>query len=66
MAADVDDDALPFLVDLSHRLRQLCSAVASDAAQHVSGEALRVHTNQHAFLAPGIALDQSDVRPAVV
>ena len=62
----VDDDAFALFVDLLHRFGQLRPAVAADAAQHVTGEALGVHAHEDVLLARWVALDERDVRAAVV
>ena len=50
-----------------HGAVQLGAAVAALGAEHVAGEALRVHAHQHVRLAGHVAVDQRDVlRPVHV
>ena len=65
MATQVHDDATAFGGDQAHRLLQLRAAVALDAGEDVTGEALAVHTNQHRFVAGGIAAHERQMSLAV-
>ena len=67
MAAEVDHHAASGSDDLRERLVQLRPAVAALRAEHVAGQALRVHPGQHR-LAAGlgqVAVDQREVLRAI-
>src|SRR5437868_1452247 len=57
----VDDDAFAFLGDHFHRRVELPAAVATQGMEDVAGEALRVHSHQHAGIRADIAVDEGDV-----
>ena len=65
VAAQVHDHAAALLGDALHRLVELGAAVAAQRAEHVAGEALGVHPDEHVVLALHRALDERDVLLAV-
>ena len=61
VAAQVDHDALVLGRDLLQRLVELQPAVAAQRAEHVAGQALRVHAHEHVRLARHLAAHERHV-----
>ena len=62
---DVDNDPLTGLTDGLHGRLELKTAIATEAGEHVAGEALGVSPHQNPVLPGDIAHHQSEVLPAV-
>ncbi len=65
VAAQVDDDPAPGLLDHGHGSVQLWTAVASQGTEDVAGQALAVHPDQHVGLAGHLPFDHGHVVLAV-
>ncbi len=65
VAPEVDDHAHALVGDQLHGRVELHAAVAAQRPEHVAGEALAVHPDQHVLLALQVALDQRHVLLAV-
>src|SRR6185436_2389678 len=55
------EHAAAFLVDHGHGAVELRSAVATQRSQHVTGEALRMDTNEHGLVGSNLAQREGDV-----
>src|SRR6185437_13958662 len=58
---EIYDDTAPFRLDHRHRSVQLPAAIAAQRVEHVPGEALGVHSDEHARLAQYVSMYECDV-----
>src|SRR5207244_623185 len=65
MPAQVHNDALTFACDALKRTIELYAAVASQRAEHVAGEAFRVHAHEYVVLSRDFAPHKSEMLGAV-
>ena len=61
VTAEVDDDPLPLGRDLAECGVELHAAIATQRAEHVAGETLRVHPHEHVGLARHLTPHERDV-----
>ncbi len=65
VAAEVDDHSHAFLADPAYRGFELRAAVAAERAEHVAGQALAVHPDEHAVLGVHVSCDECEVLLAI-
>ena len=63
--ADIQDDAASLVADHLHRRVQLLAAVAPERAEHVAGQALRVHAREHVGAVADVAEHHRDMGASV-
>src|SRR3954454_801987 len=65
VAADVEDDAAPFLSDAPERALELLAAVAAERAEHVAGQTLRMNAHEDPLAVSDVTEDHRDVHPGI-
>ena len=65
LLGEVEQHALPLLLDHRERRLELLAAVAAHRVEHIAREALRVDADEHVLGAVDVALDERDVVLAV-
>ena len=61
LLGEVEEHAAALLLDHRQRRLELLAAVAAERVEHVAGEALGVHADEHVLGAGHLALDERDV-----